>query len=149
MSDADYMRLALDEARFAAEEDEVPIGAVLVFRGEIIAKTHNRKNASLCATHHAEILAIEEACQKARGWRLPGAVLYVTLEPCPMCAGAIIESRIARVVYGAPDPSRGALGGAFDLSAMKGFFRPEVEGGLLEEESKAILAAYFSAKRAK
>lgn len=149
MNDSDYMSLALEQARLAAAEDEVPIGAVLVFRGEIAAVAHNRKNATLCATHHAEILAIEEACRKANGWRLPGAALYVTLEPCPMCAGAIIEARIARVIYGASDKSRGALGGAFDLSAMKGFFRPTVTGGLLAEESQAILAAYFREKRAK
>ena len=108
--DESYMRAALDEAAKAADEDEVPIGAVIVRDGKIIARARNSRERSRCATHHAEILAIEEACRALGGWRLPGTTLYVTLEPCPMCAGAIINARVERVVYGAFDRRFGARG---------------------------------------
>ena len=96
--DEEFMRLALEEARAAASEDEVPIGAVIVRDGKIIARAHNRREGSKCATHHAEILAIEEACRTLGGWRLPDTTLYVTLEPCAMCAGAIIKERVTRYI---------------------------------------------------
>lgn len=149
LTDEEYMYEALQLAKRAAAEDEVPVGAVLVFRGEVIGRAYNRKHNNRCATHHAEILAIEQACRAAGGWRLPGAVLYVTLEPCPMCAGAIAEARIERVVYGASDPQRGALGGAFNLAEMKGFYHPSITCGVLGDECKQLLSAYFKTKRAK
>ena len=117
-SDLEYMDAAMEEARLAEEADEVPIGAVIVHRGRIIAKAHNLREGSKCATHHAEILAIEEACRVLGGWRLPETTIYVTLEPCAMCAGAIINARIPNVVYGAPDLRFGAFGSLIDLSEI-------------------------------
>ena len=110
-----YMRLALEQAKIAAAQDETPIGAVLVWDGEVVASAYNRRELDKRATAHAEILAIEEACRKLRGWRLHKATLYVTLEPCPMCAGAIINARIKRVVYGAPDRKAGCCGSVTDF----------------------------------
>ncbi|MBP3437261.1 MAG: nucleoside deaminase [Clostridia bacterium] len=149
MTDFDYMQEALALAKEAAEMDEVPVGALIVRRGEIIARAKNERELSRLATHHAEIVAIEEACRALGGWRLPESTLYVTLEPCPMCAGAIIHARIERVVFGAHDEKNGAFGGAFDLSQMPNFFRPVIEGGVCEEECRQILSAYFRQKRKK
>lgn len=145
--DEKYMRMAMDEAMLAASEDEVPVGAVLVREGRVIARCHNRREATKCATHHAEILAIEEGCSALGGWRLTGATLYVTMEPCPMCAGAIINSRIPRVVYGAPDLRFGAMGSLFDLTKLPLNHKPIVDSGVLDEENRKILADYFAAKR--
>ena len=149
LTDEDCMELAIEEAERAAEEDEVPIGAVIVRNGKVIATAHNRRERAKCATHHAEILAIEEACRTLGGWRLPDTTIYVTLEPCPMCAGAIINSRIDRVVFGAYDKRFGAMGSLTDLSAMDFNHKPKVEGGCLEEKTASLLSAYFKRKRAK
>jgi tRNA(adenine34) deaminase len=149
MNDEEYMRLALELAKDAAECDEVPVGAIAVRDGKIIATARNTREASKCATHHAEILAIEEACRTLGGWRLPGVTLYVTMEPCAMCAGAIINARIPRVVYGAPDLRFGAFGSLIDLAAVPLNHTPEVVGGVLGAEAADVLSAYFRGKRKK
>lgn len=143
------MNEAIAEAKIAETEDEVPIGAVIVRDGKIIARAHNTRETSKCATHHAEILAIEEACRTLGGWRLPGTTLYVTLEPCAMCAGAIINARIPRVVYGAKDLRFGAMGTLIDLSELPLNHSPEVKRGFMEDETKNLLSAYFAKKRKK
>lgn len=147
--DKEFMSAALSEAELAASEDEVPIGAVIVKDGRIIAKAHNRREGSRCATHHAEILAIEDACRELGGWRLPDTTLYVTLEPCAMCAGAIINARIPRVVFGANDLRFGALGSLFDLNALPLNHKSEVTGGVMAEEAREMLSEYFRLKRKK
>ena len=143
----EFMELAIEEARLAEEEDEVPIGAVIVHNGTVIARAHNRREGSKCATHHAEILAIEEACAVLGGWRLPETTLYVTLEPCAMCAGAIINARIPNVVYGAPDIRFGAFGSLLDLSEMPLNHKPNVLRFVRCEETKNLLSEYFRKKR--
>lgn len=145
--DERFMRMAISLAQRAAEEDEVPIGAVLVHNGEVIACAYNKREQNKCATHHAEILAIEEGCRTLGGWRLPNCTLYVTMEPCTMCAGAIVNARIERVVFGVPDLRFGAFGSLFDLTAMKTNHTPRVEGGLLADECLSLLRAYFKEKR--
>ena len=147
--DKEFMSAALSEAELAASEDEVPIGAVIVKDGRIIAKAHNRREGSRCATHHAEILAIEDACRELGGWRLPDTTLYVTLEPCAMCAGAIINARIPRVVFGANDLRFGALGSLFDLNSLPLNHKSEVTGGVMAEEAREMLSEYFRLKRKK
>ena len=147
--DSQYMAEAMAEAALAAEADEVPIGAVVVWDGEIVGRGRNAREGSRIATHHAEILAIEEACKRLGGWRLHKATLYVTLEPCAMCAGAIINSRIKRVVYGAQDKRFGALGSLVDLSKIPFNHIPEVEGGVMGEECAKLLSDYFKSKREK
>ena len=144
-----YMSEAISEARLAEEIDEVPVGAVIVKDGKIIARAHNRRETNKCATSHAEILAIEEACRALEGWRLPGAVMYVTLEPCAMCAGAIINARIEKVVYGASDIRFGAFGSLINLAELPLNHRPELVGGVLQMECKNILSEYFKRKRKK
>ena len=144
-----YMREALGLARLAEDIDEVPVGAVIVRDGKIIAKAYNRRQTDKCATAHAEILAIEEACRTLGGWRLPGAVMYVTLEPCPMCAGAAVNARIEKVVFGASDLRFGALGSLINLSELPLNHRPEVVGGVMAEECRNILSEYFRRKRKK
>jgi tRNA(adenine34) deaminase len=146
-SDESFMREAMREASLAESEDEVPIGAVAVKDGKIIARAYNTREGSRCATHHAEILAIERACAALGGWRLPGVTLYVTLEPCAMCAGAIINARIPRVVYGASDLRFGALGSLVDLSEIPFNHKPEVARGVLKEECADMLSSYFKRKR--
>ncbi len=147
--DEEYMREAMRLAEVAESLDEVPVGAVIVKDGQIIARGYNTREGSKCATHHAEILAIEEACRTLGGWRLPGCTLYVTMEPCAMCAGAVINSRIERVVYGAPDLRFGAMGSLFDISALPLNHKVEVTGGVLREENVDVLRAYFKRKRVK
>ena len=146
-ADEYFMREAMRLAREAAERDEVPVGAVAVRDGKIIARASNTREESKCATHHAELLAIEESCRVLGGWRLPRVTLYVTMEPCCMCAGAIINARIPRVVYGAPDLRFGAFGSLIDLANIPLNHKPEVVGGVLGEECAAILTDYFRAKR--
>jgi len=148
-TDEFYMLEAIKLARLAEEIDEVPVGALIVRDGEIIATAYNTRETSKCATHHAELLAIEEACRVMGGWRLPGVTLYVTMEPCAMCAGAIVNARIPRVVYGARDIRFGAFGSALDLAKIPLNHTPEVIGGILEEEARSILTQYFRKKRAK
>ncbi len=145
--DEEFMLEAIAEARAAEAIDEVPVGAVAVRDGRIIASAFNTRETSKCATHHAEILAIERACAALGGWRLPGVTLYVTMEPCAMCAGAIINSRIERVVYGAKDFRFGAFGSALDLNEAGLNHKPEVVGGVLGEECADILSSYFKRKR--
>ena len=148
-ADLEFMREAIRLAELAREEDEVPVGAVAVRDGKIIARAGNKREGSKCATHHAEVLAIENACRALGGWRLPGVTLYVTMEPCVMCAGAIINSRIPRVVYGAKDHRFGAFGSALDLVRIPLNHTPEVVGGVLGEECALILSGYFKGKRKK
>ena len=146
-NDEYYVREALAEARRAEAIDEVPVGAVIVHGGEIIAMTHNLRETNKCATHHAEILAIEKACRALGGWRLPDTTLYVTMEPCAMCAGAIINARIPRVVYGTHDLRFGAFGSLLNISELPLNHKAEVTGGVLEEECRDLLTAYFKRKR--
>ena len=147
--DEEFMEKAIRLALLAAERDEVPVGAVAVRNGEIIAKAFNTREESKCATHHAEILCIEAACRALGGWRLPGVTLYVTMEPCVMCAGAIINSRIERVVYGAKDHRFGAFGSALDVNTAGLNHKPQVVGGVLGQRCADILSDYFKAKRKK
>lgn len=143
------MNEALALAAEAAERDEVPVGALVVRDGKVIARASNTREASRCATHHAEILAIEEACRALGGWRLPDTTLYVTMEPCAMCAGAIINARIPRVVYGAPDFRFGAFGSKINLAEAELNHKPLVEGGVLADEAAEMLSSYFRKKRKK
>ena len=145
--DEKFMEEAIRLALLAAERDEVPVGALAVRDGKIIASAFNTREESRCATHHAEILAIEAACRALGGWRLPGVTLYVTMEPCVMCAGAIINSRIERVVYGAKDHRFGAFGSALDVNSVGLNHRPEVVGGVLGDRCAEILSSYFNNKR--
>ena len=147
--DEEFMEEAIRLALLAAERDEVPVGALAVRDGEIIASAFNTREESKCATHHAEILCIEAACRALGGWRLPGVTLYVTMEPCVMCAGAIINSRIERVVYGAKDHRFGAFGSALDINEAGLNHRPEIVGGVLGERCAEILSNYFKNKRKK
>ena len=141
------MSEAIKLAKEAEGIDEVPVGALIVRDGEIIARAYNTREHSKCATHHAEILAIEEACRVLGGWRLPGVTLYVTMEPCVMCAGAILNARIPRVVYGTPDLRFGAFGSLIDLVKIPFNHTPEVESGVLGEECRELLGSYFKKKR--
>lgn len=143
-----FMRLALREAERAPAHDDVPIGCVIVHRGEVIGAGRNERELRQDPTAHAEILALREAARKLRSWRLLETVLYVTLEPCAMCAGAIVLARVPRVVYGAPDPKAGACGSVLDVTGERRLnHRPEVAGGLLADECGEILRAFFRARR--
>ena len=137
------MQEALRQAKLAYACNETPVGAVLVWEGEIVSVAHNRREMDKSALAHAECLAISEACRKLGGWRLHKATLYVTLEPCPMCAGAIINARIARVVYGARDPKAGCCGSVTELFAVPFNHCPIVEHGLLEDECRELLTVFF------
>lgn len=147
--DEQYMMSAIKLARLAEAEDEVPVGAIAVCDGEIIAEAYNTREGDKCATHHAEILAIEGACRALGGWRLPGVTLYVTMEPCAMCAGAIINARIPRVVYGTRDNRFGAFGSLLNLAELPLNHKPEVTGGVLEDTTRDMLTQYFRKKRKK
>ena len=146
--DTKFMREAIQEARKALEFNEAPIGAIIVKNNEIIARAYNQRETKQMATAHAEILVIEMACEKLGSWRLDGCTLYVTLEPCPMCAGASILSRLDTVVFGAYDPKGGCFGTSLDFSTIKAFnHHPEIYGGILEDECKALLKDFFAQKR--
>lgn len=149
MTDRECMRLALELAAQAAAEGEVPVGAVVEKDGEIVGVGRNRREVGRHALAHAEIEAIDAACRQLGGWRLSGCTLYVTLEPCPMCAGAIINARVDRVVYAAEDPKAGSCGSLIDLFALPYNHRPVVERGLMEEESTALLREFFRGLREK
>lgn len=149
MTDTELMREALREAELAAALGEVPVGAVVARDGEIVARAHNLRESGKNATYHAELLAIDAACRALGGWRLWQCELFVTLEPCPMCSGAIINSRLRRVVYGAKDPKAGCCGSLTNLFALPFNHHPVVEQGLLEEESAALLRQFFARLRAK
>jgi tRNA(adenine34) deaminase len=143
-----FMRLALREAERALEHDDVPVGAVIVRGGEVIGAGHNERELREDPSAHAEMLAIREAARALGSWRLLDTVLYVTLEPCAMCAGAIVLGRIPRVVYGTIDPKAGAAGSVLDVLAEPRLnHRPEVAGGLLAAESAALLQAFFRSRR--
>jgi tRNA(adenine34) deaminase len=143
-----FMRLALREAERALEHDDVPVGAVVVREGEVIGAAHNERELRQDPSAHAELLAIREAARAVGSWRLLGSVLYVTLEPCAMCAGAIVLGRVPRVVYGTADPKAGAAGSVLDVLAEPRLnHRPEVAGGLLADECAALLRAFFASRR--
>ncbi len=143
-----YMRLALREAERALDHDDVPIGAVIVHDGEVIAAARNERELRRDPTAHAEILALREAAARLDSWRLLDTVLYVTLEPCAMCAGAIVLARVPRVVYGTDDPKAGAAGSVLDVLAEPRLnHRPAVARGLLAEEAAALLRAFFASRR--
>jgi tRNA(adenine34) deaminase len=142
------MRLALREAERALDHGDVPIGCVVIHEGEVIASAPNERELRGDSTAHAEILALREASERLGGWRLLDTVLYVTLEPCAMCAGAIVLGRVPRVIYGATDPKAGAAGSVFDiLDEPRLNHRPEVAGGLLAEDSSALLQEFFATRR--
>ena len=149
MTDEGYMDMALALAREAAAEGEIPVGCVIVSDGQVVGTGRNRRETEKTALGHAEIEAIENACKTLGGWRLWKATLYVTLEPCPMCAGAIINARIPRVVFGASDDKCGACGSVCDLFAMDFNHRPQVTRGIGEEEAKALLTTFFAELREK
>lgn len=142
-----YMREAQRYAKRAGSRDEVPVGAVIVRNGKVIAAGRNTRESKRNPLGHAEIEAIKKAARKLKGWRLSGCTLYVTLEPCPMCAGAIINSRIDEVVFGAADPKAGAFGSLYDLAEGKLNHTPRVTGGVLGEECAELLKSYFRGKR--
>ena len=148
--DADdrYMRLALEEARLALAHDDVPVGAVVVHDGAVIGAGHNERERRQDPTAHAETLALQRAAHHLGSWRLLECVLYVTLEPCAMCAGAIVLARVPRVVFGAPDPKAGAAGSVLDVLAEPRLnHRPAVQGGVLAAECAALLTGFFASRR--
>ncbi len=142
------MRLALREAERALEHEDVPIGAVIVREGEVIGSGHNEREIRADPTAHAEMIALREAARSLGSWRVLDAVMYVTLEPCAMCAGAIVLARLPRVIFGATDPKAGAAGSVFDmLDEPRLNHRPQVVGGLLAEESADLLRSFFAPRR--
>ena len=143
MTDREYMLEALALAREAAAAGEVPVGCVIVRGDEIVGRGRNRREEDKTALAHAELEAISQACRKLGGWRLWECTLYVTLEPCPMCAGAIVNARIPRVVYGAKDAKAGSCGSVCDLFSMAYNHHPQVEAGVLEEECAKLLTDFF------
>jgi tRNA(adenine34) deaminase len=146
--DEHFMRLAMREAERALEHDDVPIGAVLVRDGEPVVAAHNERELRQDPTAHAEVIALREAAHAAGSWRVLDAVLYVTLEPCAMCAGAIVLARVPRVVFGASDPKAGACGSVLDVLAEPRLnHRPAVAGGLLAQECGALLSEFFASRR--
>lgn len=143
-----FMREAITEAIKAAREGEVPIGAVIVFDNQIIARAHNLRETNGDPTAHAEILVLREAASLKKHWRLPGTTLYTTLEPCPMCAGALVMARTKRLVYGASDPKAGAAGSLMNIVQDPRLnHRLEVTGGVLEEECRELLKDFFRERR--
>lgn len=143
-----YMRLALEEAKCALDKGEVPVGAVIVWEGRgVVAKAHNTREGDRNALRHAELTAIDRACSELGGWRLHKATLYVTLEPCVMCAGALLSARVKRVVYGAPDEKAGGLGTITDLNRLPLNHHMEVSSGVLGDESAALLGQFFEKLR--
>lgn len=149
MTDQELMLLALEEAKIAADLGEVPVGAVIAKDGVPIARAHNTRETEKNATHHAELLAIDAACKALGGWRLWQCELFVTLEPCPMCSGAIINSRLKRVVYGAPDPKAGCCGSLTDLFSLPFNHHPVIESGLMADEAQQLLQDFFAMLRKK
>lgn len=149
MQHEDYMKIAIEEALKGAESsDEVPVGAVVVREGEVIARAHNLKESNNCAVFHAEIVAIMRACEIIGNWYLDDCVLYVTLEPCPMCAGAMVNSRIKSLYYGASDPKSGACGSLMALNADARLnYNFNAQGGILAEECAMLLSDFFRRKR--
>lgn len=148
MTDRDFMKIALEEARQAAAENEVPVGAVVVCKENIVARAHNRRMASGNPMDHAEIMALREAAASLGGWRLEGCSVYVTLEPCPMCAGALVQARVARLVFGARDPKLGAAGSRYNLVNDETIHhRIEVTDCIMENECGDLLREFFRGRR--
>ena len=147
MKDEQYMALAIEQAKLAASLGEVPVGALLVHQGEAIAAGYNRREIDKDPLAHAELLCIKQASQALGGWRIPDATLYVTLEPCPMCAGGILNARIDRVVYGAKDPKAGSLDSVTQLYQLPYNWKPQVTGGVLEEDCAELLRQFFAQLR--
>ena len=147
--DEQFMKEALVEAEQAFALGEVPVGAVVVKDGKIIARGHNRRETDRVATAHAELLAMEEACRALGSWRLSECTLYVTLEPCPMCAGTAVNARVGRVVYGAKDAKAGAMGSVFSVNAYPLNHKVDLTVGVLEAECREILQRFFEGKRKK
>ena len=142
--DIRFMKEAVLQAKKAEKIGETPVGAVIVRNGEIISRAYNKRETKKCVTAHAELLAIEKACKKLGGWRLPGCDLYVTLEPCPMCSGAIIQARIENVYFGAYDPKNGCCGSKTDLFTPGLFYyNVECHGGIMENECADLLRSFF------
>lgn len=148
-TDLYYMNKAIEQAKIAASEGEVPVGAVIVKDGQIISCGRNRREFGKNALYHAETEAIDNACKALGGWRLVGCTLYVTLEPCPMCAGAIINSRIERVVFGAYDKKAGSLGSVINLFELPYNHKPQLIGGVCQEECGNLLSSFFENLRKK
>jgi tRNA(adenine34) deaminase len=143
-----FMHLALREAERALEHDDVPIGAVVVREGEVLGTGHNERELRADPTAHAELIALREAARRLSSWRVLETVMYVTLEPCAMCAGAIVLARVPRVVYGAADPKAGAAGSVLNVLDVPQFnHRPQVQGGLLAEDCAGLLRAFFASRR--
>ena len=149
MSDEYFMQMALNLARQAAQDGEVPVGAVVVKDGQVVGTGRNRREVSKNALAHAEIEAIDDACKTLGGWRLFQCDLYVTLEPCPMCTGAIINSRIKRVIYGAEDCKSGSIGSVINLFELPYNHKPEVVKGIMKDECSKILKDFFKILRNK
>ncbi len=147
MTDQEYMQQALLLAQEAAAEGEVPVGCVIVCGDRIVGRGRNRRERAKNALSHAELEAIDDACRNLGGWRLWQCTMYVTLEPCPMCAGAVINARIPRVVYGAADQKAGSCGSLTNLFALPYNHQPQVEGGCMEQEAKALLQDFFKRLR--
>lgn len=147
MEDQQYMLQALELAKQAAHEGEVPVGCVVVCKGQIVGRGRNRRETGKSALAHAEIEAIDEACRTLGGWRLWECTLYVTLEPCPMCAGAIINARIPRVVFGASDQKCGACGSVCNLFEMEFNHKPQVTSGVCQQQCAALLTEFFQSLR--
>jgi tRNA(adenine34) deaminase len=146
--DQQYMRMAIEQAQLAAQSGEVPVGAVLVKDGQVISKAFNKPIANHDPSAHAEMLALREAALSEGNYRIPGSTLYVTLEPCAMCSGAMLHARIDRVVFGAPDPKTGAAGSVLDLFASKQInHQTSVEGGIMSEECGQLLRDFFKGRR--
>ena len=146
--DNKFMAEALKEAEKSANFDEVPVGAVIVKDDKIIARGHNLRESKNDPTAHAEIVAIRKACKKLKSWRLEGCTIYVTIEPCSMCAGTLLWTRIKRIVYGAKDIKGGALGSSYNLFEVKNInHHPEIEGGILEEKCSTLMTSFFRNKR--
>jgi tRNA(adenine34) deaminase len=143
------MRIAIEEAKKSLAIEEVPVGAVVVCEGEVVATAYNTRETEKNAIRHAEVTAISRACERLGGWRLHKCELYVTLEPCPMCAGAIVNSRIKRVVFGAKDTKAGAFGTVLNLNDFPLNHKPEIVSGVCEEECAALLSDFFKILRAK
>ena len=148
MEEARFMEQALRLAERAAELGEVPVGAVIVHEGKIVARAHNQVERLHDATAHAEMIAITQASEALGDWRLAGAAIFVTMEPCPMCAGALVLSRVERIVYGAPDPVAGACGSVFNIVAEKRLnHRIPVTGGVMQDRCGALLKSFFRSRR--
>ncbi len=147
MTETEIMLRAIELARKAAELDEVPVGAVVVKDGEIVGEGFNRRETGKNALAHAELEAIDNACKRLGGWRLHQCEIYVTLEPCPMCTGAIINSRIKKVVFGASDYKAGSMGSVINLCDLPYNHKPEIQGGFMQEECSTLLTEFFARLR--